>query len=240
MKYESLSEDNKSLFEENKIYCVELTKIIYDNEKGQEAFKSLKLRDLQKSDVTDRYIKHKNDIERLVQEWEGVKNIYDIISQIASESDIIFRTENFRDKKYVVIQHENYTFIKNTFNKNIKQIDEHLLVAESFKYSTKTLLKFKNFKNSLTELYDIVENMEINQLLLEKNMLKSIALQKNAGDLFFKLKQAEQYFKGIIDFIVDQPRVMEVLKVKDVFKDSLHQISTTLSEIPASIIQDSI
>ena len=42
LKYDKSFGENKSLIEENKIYCVEFTKLLFLNEKGQEFLKTLK------------------------------------------------------------------------------------------------------------------------------------------------------------------------------------------------------
>ena len=80
---------------------------------------------------------------------------------------------------------------------------------------------------------DIVDKFQITQLLLEKLMSMSSTLQKRSTDLFVKLKQAEKDFKILIDFIIEKPQVINILSVKDFFRDSINSIYKILNEIPA-------
>jgi hypothetical protein len=112
--------------EENNIYCRELTKIIFDNDKGQDFLKSLKLKDIKTPDIRERYAKNKVEIENIINEWEMVKNIFDIISKIAIECDINFHIEKLKDKQYSIISHNCYQEIKNVLNKNIHFLDENM------------------------------------------------------------------------------------------------------------------
>ena len=70
---DQLSEGAKFLLEENKIYCIELTKIIFDNEKGQELLKNIKLKELRTPEIKDKFNKAKATIESIVTEWETIK-----------------------------------------------------------------------------------------------------------------------------------------------------------------------
>jgi hypothetical protein len=128
IKFESISntEATKTLLEENNIYCRELTKIIFDNDKGQDFLKSLKLKDIKTPDIRERYAKNKVEIENIINEWEMVKNIFDIISKIAIECDINFHIEKLKDKQYSIISHNCYQEIKNVLNKNIHFLDENM------------------------------------------------------------------------------------------------------------------
>jgi hypothetical protein len=231
-KYENLDTENQPLLEENRIFCTEMTKIVFDNDRGYEFLKGLKLTNLQqKQSIMDRFNKHKSDVERLVQEWETVKNMYTNMSKIATECDIPFQTENFQNKIYIVITHDSYENIKENMNRNIKALEENLENGLEFKYSLNTRSKVEFLRTSLQELYGIVDSMFTNQVHLERLMKISIMLQKT-GDAFFKLKQAEQYFKSIIDRIIENPMVMEILAVKDFFVETLATVAKTLKEIP--------
>lgn len=237
LKFEDLSDANKPIIEENKIYCVELTKLILENSKGQDALKTLKLTEIKKKEITDRFGKNRLEIEKIVQEWENVKQIYDNISKIATECDIDFQTENFKDKKYIIIKHENFAYIKNILQKNISSIESGLSGVDNHKYSTRTVEKMQGFKVNLMDLFEIVEKLEYNQLNLERHMMNYAVLQSNT-DLFVKLKQAEQHYKSLIEHVSKHSKVLEILKVKDTFKESLVTISKNLTEIPTSYQED--
>jgi hypothetical protein len=128
IKFESISssEATKSLLEENNIYCRELTKLIFDNDKGQDFLKGLKLKDLKLPDIKEKYAKNKVEVENIINEWEMVKNIFDTISKIAIECDINFQIEKLKDKQYSIISHSCYQDIKNILNKNILFLDENM------------------------------------------------------------------------------------------------------------------
>jgi len=65
-------------------------------------------------------------------------------------------------------------------------------------------------------------------------MLKANALQKN-HDMFMKLKQAESYYKSLVDYILDNPKIMELLKVKETIIDTNISLHKTLNELPSDI-----
>ena len=166
----------------------------------------------------------------MIEEWENVKSMNETISKVASECSMEFKMENYKDKKFVIITHESFKSIKENIHKNIKTLDDCVSEKENFRYSTRTLMKLNNFRNSLSELCDLVDHLENNQINLEKNMNKANILQKNQ-DMFMKLKQAEQYYKSLVDFISENPQVMELLKVKDSLIDSNIALHKTLNEI---------
>lgn len=127
IKFESIaSEATRSLLEENNIYCKELTKIIFDNDKGQELLKSLKLKDVKIQEIKERYAKNKVEVENIINEWEMVKNIFDTISKIAIECDINFQIEKFKEKQYSIVSHTCYTEIKEILSKNLSFLDENM------------------------------------------------------------------------------------------------------------------
>jgi hypothetical protein len=195
LKYQDSFDEEQFLFEENKIYCVEFTKLIFENEKGQEMFKNLKLKSIQTKELTERYSKRKAEIDKLIQEWESVKMLYDLISSIVGHTDIEFITENFKDKKYLIVSHENFENIENIFKKGIKNLNDALAGCDAFIYSQKVLGKVNDFKQNLVDVYQIVVEMRVNQELLEHNMSKTLTLQKKP-ELFMKLKQVFFVFKS--------------------------------------------
>jgi hypothetical protein len=232
--FENLDIENQPLIEENKVFCNEMTKIIFDNDKGYDFLKGLKLTNFQqKKEIMERYNKSKAEIEKLVQEWDTVKNMYTNMSKIATECDIPFKTENFQNKIYIIISHDSYDLVKENLKKNIEALESNLDSSLEFRYSLNTKGKVEFLKTSLQELYNIVDSMYTNQVQLEKLMKLSIMLQKTGDDAFFKLKQAEQYFKSIVDRVKDNPLVMEILAVKEFFVETLALVAKTLKEIPA-------
>jgi hypothetical protein len=230
-KFES-GVDNYSLIEENKVYCIELTKIIYENEKGYETLKNLKLQNLpSKKEYIERFKKSRGEIDRIISEWETVKTCYSTMATIAADCEISFKTENYKDKKYIIISHQNYEFIKNNLNGNIKLLIEKLKIAADFKHSVTSKTLMENLKDNLTDLLNIINTMNTTQLDLEKLMSKSAIIHRN-NEAFYKLKQAEQIFKSLIDNVIERPQVMEVLRVKEFFTETLESLAKTIVEIP--------
>lgn len=232
LKFDQISNEIQQLLEENKIYCIEFTKIVYDHEKGIDYLKNLKFLDfMRKKELIEKNREHRNEIDKIIEEWENVKIMHDIISKVARDCEMLFKWGNFKDKKYLVINHENYKEIKDNINKNIKVLDDCVAEKDNFKYSQKTYQKLNSFKASLLELYDLIDHLEINQLNLEKHMLRANSLQKN-HDMFMKLKQAESFYKSLIDHIQDNPKVLELLKVKESIIDTniaLHKVLNDLA-----------
>lgn len=218
--------------EENKLYCIEFTKIVYDHERGQDYLKHLKLIDfMRKKELVEKNREHRTEIDKIIEEWENVKNMHEIISKVAKECEMRFKWGNFRDKKFIVIQQESYKEIKDNILKNIKTLEDCVAEKDIFRYSTRTLNKLHTFRSSLMELLDIIEHLEINQINLEKHMLRANSLQKN-HDMFMKLKQAESYYKSVIDHIQENPKVMELLRVKESIIDTNISLHKVLNELP--------
>lgn len=221
--------------EENKLYCIEFTKIVYDHEKGQDYLRGLKLIDfMRKKELIEKNREHRTEIDKIIEEWENIKIIHEIITKVGKESEMIFKCGNFRDKKFVVILHESFKEIKDNLHKNIKILEECIAEKDNFRHSTKTSQKMHTYKASLAEVYDLVDHLEVNQLNLEKYMLKANALQKN-HDMFMKLKQAESYYKSLVDHLQDNPKVMDLLKVKDTIIDTNISLHKTLNELPTDV-----
>ena len=134
---------------------------------------------------------------------------------------------NFKEKKYIVISHENYNLIKSLLSKNIKIAEENLSLLDNSKEVINILKKVNEFKTKLLELLEIIEKMQSNQIILEKHMANSIQLQKKNTDMFVKLKQAEKHFKILVEFAMQEIKVMSVLTVRDYFKETIANISNT-------------
>jgi hypothetical protein len=243
LKFEQLCEDNPSLFEDNNYYCREMVRVLFpdkDLNRAQEFLKNIKFKEvLYSRAVLDKFkLSNKPEVEKLVQEWESVKMMYDILAKIANEIDIDFKTENFKDKKYIIISHENYHLIKTLLNRNVKEIEDNMAIVEGSKDKVNILIKVMDLKSKLAELHDIIDKLQNVQVHLEKHMSRSGVLQKKSTDLFVKLKQAEKDYKILIDFIIEKPKIMNVLSVKDFFKESILTIEKVLGEIPIDKYDD--
>lgn len=240
LKYDKSFGENKSLIEENKIYCVEFTKLLFLNEKGQEFLKTLKFNEfLRYPNNLEKFKENKSEIEKIIEEWENVKTIYDLIARVVMNCDVTFDLENFKDKKYVVISHKNFENIKITLLDNVKILEENIEKYDQFKYSNKTFFKMVTLKNNLNDLNELIQNFEANQIKLENNMVKSVEMQKKQ-DQFMKLKQAEQYYKFLIDFIIENPKIMDILRAKDSLTESIHSLAKILLELPYSNLEHQI
>lgn len=232
LNYEKILEENKSLIEENKIYCAEFTKLVFQHERGQAYLKNIKFNEfIRNPQNLEKFKENKQEIDKLIEEWENVKSIYDLISKILQDCDISFELENFKDKKFIVISHESYAIIKNVLNESIKTLEENLEKNDTFKYSNKTLIKLQNFKGNVCDLNELLKQIEACQIRLENNMVKANVLQKNQ-DSFMKLKQAEQFYKSIIDFLQDNHKCMNLLKVKDSINDIVNSLTEVLEDLP--------
>jgi len=201
-KFDSNSEECKFLKEENKLYCYEAAKILFESEKGYDYLKKMAWKEVTKSDVKEKYNKNKNDIEKIIQEWDIVRNIYDIIAKITHDLDISFEFENFKDKKLIIVSHQNFDNIKASLAYNIKHISENI-IGDNFKYSIKTVEKMKKFQNNLSELKEIIDKFEVNQNYIENCFTRLNTIKKHE-DLFLKLKK-------VLLFIINK-RVKNVLK----------------------------
>jgi len=113
-----------------------------------------------------------------------------------------------------------------------------MAIVEGSKDKVNILIKVIDLKSKLAELHDIIEKLQNVQLHLEKHMSRSALLQKKSTDLFVKLKQAEKDYKILIDFIIEKPKIMNILSVKDFFKESIVTIEKVLSEIPVDKNED--
>ncbi len=232
LKYDFIVKENKGLIEENKIYCIEYTKLIYNHEKGQDYLKSLKFMEYFKnSQNIDKYKENKAEVEKIVEEWETVKSNYDLMSKMIQEVNINFEMENYKDKKFVVISKKNYEDIKKRIDDNLKILNESIDKNANLKFSDKSLKNQIEFKNTLIELNEFINNLELAQNGLENNMSRAIVIQKRA-ESFMKLKQAESFYKIIIEFILEHIYLLDVLKVKDALNDNIDLLNKMLLELP--------
>jgi hypothetical protein len=236
LRFEHLGKEIEDLMEENKLYCIEFTKIVYDHEKGQDFLRGLKLLDFtKKKELIEKNRDHRSEIDKIVEEWENVKKMHECIAKVSIDIDVYFRLCNYKDKKFVIINPENYKEIKDLLNKNIKSLEDCVSDTEIFQISKKIFINLKQFKDNLLELYDIIEKIENNQINLEKQMSRANILQKNQ-DLFMKLKQAESYYKSLIDHIEESPKILELLRVKETIFELNLNLQKILHEIGNSDI----
>ena len=232
LRFEHLGKEVEDLLEENKLYCIEFTKVVYDHEKGQDFLRGLKLIDfMRKKELVEKNRDHRMEIDKIVEEWDNVKKMHECMAKVSTDINIEFKLCNFKDKKFIVISPESYKEIKDILNKNIKILEDCVSDKEIFQISNKIYMNLKSFKENLLELYDIVDKIEINQINLEKQMGRANLLQKNQ-DMFMKLKQAESYYKSLIDQIEEKPKVLELLKVKEIVYECNLNLQKTIHEIP--------
>lgn len=235
LRYEHLEKEIEDLIEENKLYCIEFTKIVYDHEKGQDYLRGLKLIDfMRKKELIEKNRDHRMEIDKIVEEWDNVKKMHECMAKVSTEINIEFKLCNFKDKKFIIIKNENFKEIKDLLNKNLKVLEDCASDKEILQISNKIYLNLKTFKDSLLELYEIIERIETNQLNLEKHMSRANVLQKNQ-DMFMKLKQAESYYKSLIDHIEEKPKILDILKVKETIYELNMNLQKTLHDLPADV-----
>ena len=153
------------------------------------------------------------------------------MAKVSGDINMEFKLCNFQNKKFIVIEQENFKDIKDLLNKNIKTCEDCVSDKEIFQISNKIYINLKTFKDSLLELYELVDKIETNQVNLEKQMCRANVLQKNQ-DVFMKLKQAESYYKSLIDQIEEKPKILDLLKVKEIVYECSLNLQKTLLEIP--------
>lgn len=227
---DQLSEDSRSIIEENKIYCIEFTKLTFKSEKGQDMLKSIYFKHLQAE--IELYIKNKIEIDRIVSEWSIVKGIFDLITKMSIGFDMKFEIVKYKDTVYKVILHDNLNQIKNLCSSNLENLTSSLEGVETFKNPSVTVEKMKKFKNNINELYEIIVKMESLQLKLEYAM--NIKGNYNNMDLYSKLKVAEGSYKSIIERIYEYSSILDILKDRKKIKEYLKDIEKSLSQLKLS------
>ena len=234
IRFEHLGKEIEDLMEENKLYCIEFTKLVYDHEKGQDFLRSLKLIDfMKKKELVEKNRDHRSEIDKIVEEWENIKKMHECMAKVSNDIDVNFKLCNYKDKKFIIINPENYKEIKDLLNKNIKSLEDCVSDNQIFLISKKIFYNLKEFKDNLLELYDIIEKIENNQINLEKQMGRANILTKNQ-DLFMKLKQAESYYKSLIDHLEESPKILELLRVKETIFEVNLNLQKILYEIANS------
>lgn len=237
LKYDQLAEDNPQLFDDNNFFCKKFCNIVFpeikEQNKAQEYLKNLKFKEIlinKPNFLTRNQIKP--ELEKIIQDWETARHIYDVIATISTDLDVDFRTENFKDKKYVIVSHQSFDKSKQVLTKAIKLTEENIFLVESSMEKINILNKAVDYKNRLSELYKTIDNLENTQLSLENLMNKSIVLQKTDNDSFIKLKQAEQnYTKLIINYLTRSPKLLDLISYMDIFQEHINSVNIYLSEI---------
>lgn len=233
LRFQHLGKEVEDLLEENKIYCIEFTKVVYDHEKGQDYLRGLKLIDfMRKKELIEKNRDHRLEIDKIVEEWENVKKMHECMARVSSEINFDFELCNFKDKKYTIIDHNNFKKIKELLNKNIKNLEDCASDKDLYQISNKIYMNLKTFKENLLELYEIIDKIEINQMNLEKQMSRANILQKNQ-DTFMKLKQAESIYKALIEQIEENPKILDLMKIKEVVYECNMNLHKALHEIPS-------
>ena len=231
------TEQVPALYEDNAYHCLEILQFIYSNElkdsrRAQEIMQGLKLKELVHQKMTDKYKNNKDNVDKYVTEWEAITKLHLLINDITNEVEIDFETENFKDKKYVVISHSNFHKIKYILNKNISALKEKIENINENRDLIKTVKRGFESMEKLEQLLQIIISLEENQKLLENHMQRANELHEKLIDSFYKLKEVEKQYKVLIDQILENPKVIKIFSAKSFFKDTLHEISKSLSEIP--------
>ncbi len=170
-----------------------------------------------------------------MEEWETVKSNYDLLAKVLEDVSIKVETENFKDKKFLIIPKTNYDLIRKKLDDNIKILNESIEKNSCLKYSDKSLKDQIEFKNTLNDIYEFIDNIEILQKRLENNMSRANVLQKKP-EIFMKLKQAESFYKLIIEFIYEHNCILDILKVKESLNENINLLNKALIELPFSNI----
>lgn len=183
-------EDNKSIIEENRVYCQELTKFLGKKDVGQDYLKNITYNHL--TIELESYLKNKEEIQRIVSEWDVVREIFNSISKIAVNFEVSFETTNYKDKIYKIIKHDSFTKVKYVVQTNLDELNRNLEGVESFKNPSITVEKMKKFRLNITELNQMISNMEEIQKKLEICM--SISDNYANMDYYTKLKLVSKIF----------------------------------------------
>lgn len=133
---ESVEEEDfatNDLLKENLIYQKHMAEMLFHHEKDM---RHVTLLELQNTDFIKKEVavEQEQELFDLVGEWEKVNKIFDDLSKIGEATDIEFETQNFMDKKYVVIKHESFEKIKEVLKENIAILNENVTSSSVNRY----------------------------------------------------------------------------------------------------------
>jgi len=159
------------------------------------------------------------------------------LAKVLEDVSINFEVENYKSKKFLIIPKKNYEFIRKKLDDNIKILNESIEKNSCLKFSDKSQKDQIEFKNSLNDINEFLDNLEILQKRLENNMSRANVLQKKP-EVFMKLKQAESFFKLIIEFIIEHNYLLDIIKVKDSINENIDLLNKSLLELPFSNVSE--
>lgn len=180
-------DDSYVIIEENKLYCAEFTRLAFKNERGQDYLKNIVYKQIT---FDENYHKNKPEIEKLISEWESVRTIFESLNQISLKCDVEFKTENFKNRLFKVVTHENYDEIFEMIDINEKKLSANISNVDNFRFQSATVDKMKKFLKNLNDLREIITFMKEQQIELENAMLRQDIY--NQPNLYAKLKEVSK------------------------------------------------
>ena len=227
--------DEKEIYQDNKIYCNEMAKFFQgniireDDEDAQAAFEYLKFIDIQKFYRT--LDMSRSEIEKVVDEWKIINNMYEMEPKMITEIDIEFALEKYNQKEYYIISQESFETVLKALNKNIALVDEKLNELEKPRDEIIVVKTFKEMKGMMTEMQKIIKQLQEVQTNLIKLMDQSMQIKKKPV-CHMCLKQAEKQFKGLMDLLVSKKlKIKGVYFEKDKFLAGIEELNKNFSEI---------
>ena len=228
--------DEKEIYQDNKIYCNEMAKYFQgclikteEDEDYQNAFEYLKFFDIQKYyKVIDQ---SRSDIEKVVDEWQIINNMYEIEPKMVTEIDIEFSLEKYNQKEYYIISKESFEKVLEALKKNINLVDEKLGELKDPRDEIIVVKTFKEMKGMMVEMQKIIKQLQEVQISLEKLMDQSAQIKKKY-DCHVLLKQAEKQYKGLMDIIISKKhKIKGVYFEKDKFIERIGELTKLFNDI---------
>ena len=231
--------EEKEIYLDNKIYCTEMAKffpsnfIKEDDEDAQAAFENLKFFDIQKYNKS--LEKSKNEIEKLVEEWNIIHNMHEIEPKIVSEIDIEFTGDKYNKKEFPIINHESFENILQALETNINLVDEKLREIEEPKDEIIIVKTFKDIKEMINDIYKIIKELKEVQFNLEKLMDQNAEIKKKP-ESFVLLKQAEKQFRGLMEILTAKKmKIKSVYFEKEKFNNNIKELEKLFGDIKRNL-----
>ena len=127
-----------------------------------------------------------------MSEWDTVRSIFESLNQISLKCDVEFKTENFKNRLFKVVTHENYAEIFEMIETNEQKLSTNISNVDNFRFQSATVEKMKRFIKNLNDLKEIITFMKEQQIELETVMLRQDIY--NQPNLYAKLKEVSLYF----------------------------------------------
>ena len=231
--------EEKEIFLDNKIYCNELVKyfpanfIREEDEDAQAAFENLKFIDIQKySKNLERY---KKEIEKYVEEWKIIHNMHEIEPKIVAEIDIEFVGDKYNKKEFPIINHDSFETVLKALETNITLVNGKLSELEEQKDEIIVVKTFKDIREMIKEMNNVIQNLQTTQLNLEKLMDKSVEIKKKP-ESFVLLKQAEKQFRSLMDILsAKKMKIKSVYFEKDKFNNNIKELEKLFGDIKRNL-----